>query len=140
MKKLICALLAAALILALGAGALAETRLGEVQMEYEDYDDNHVNQTEDDEAVLQEIEDMLRRAKKNPGELDGCTMNCTLLCTTKDGEIFDFAVATDGCAFIMERSTEQVYQLSEEDLNRLWEIFDLVYETMGFDAAMLLEL
>lgn len=135
MKKLICALLVVCLA-ALSAAALAESQLSEAQMIYEDYDENYVNQTEEDDAVLQEIEAMLKRAKKNPGELDGCTMNCTLLCTAKTGEIYDFAVATDGCAFIMDRSTEKVYALTEEDLNRLWEIFDLVYDTMGFDAAL----
>ena len=138
MKRMFAALLALCMLL-LCASALAEAKLAEVQMIYEDYDENYANQTVTDEATLAELEAMLQRARKNPGELDNCTMNCTLLCTAKDGAIYDFAVATDGCPFIMDRETEKVYALSEEDQTRLWEIFDLIQETMGYDAAFVLD-
>lgn len=134
MKRTICALLAICL-LALALPALAETKLSEVQMIYEDYDENYANETVSDEPTLEELEGMLKRARKNPAELDNCTMNCTLLCTDRDGAIYDFAVATDGCPFIMDRSSEKVYRLSDEDQARLWEIFELIRETMGYDAA-----
>ena len=134
MKRMFAALLALCL-LALCASALAEAKLTEVQMIYEDYDENYANQTVTDAATLAELEAMLQRARKNPGELDNCTLNCTLLCTANDGALYDFAVATDGCPFIVDRQTEKVYTLSEEDQARLWEIFDLIQETMGYDAA-----
>ena len=138
MKRMIAALLALGM-LALGASALAETRLSEVQMVYEDYDENFANQTVDDPQVLEEIEAMLTRARKNPAQLDGCTMNSTLLCTLKSGEIYDFAVATDGCPFITDRETDKTYRLTDEDQARLWEIFDLIQDTMGYDAALVLD-
>lgn len=135
MKKLICALLALCLV-GLSAAALAETHLSEVQMIYEDYDDNAANETVEDPAVLQEIEDMLLRARMNPADSDGATMNCTLYCTDKSGEIHDFAIATDGRAFVADLATGKTYLLADEDLERLWEIFDLVYDAMGYDAAL----
>ena len=129
MKRMISALLALCM-LAMGASALAATKLTEVQMMYEDYDENYANQSVTDEPTLKELEAMLTRAKKNPAELDNCTMNCTLLCTLKNGEIYDIAVATDGCPYIQDRATENVYSL-EGDLPRLWEIFDEVWIAMG---------
>ena len=134
MKRMICALLALCL-LALCASAMAEAKLKEVQMIYEDYDENYANQTVTDEPTLKELSAMLQRARKNPGELDNCTLNCTLLCTAQDGTIYDLAVATDGCPYIVERESEKVYTLTDEDQERLWEIFDLIRETMGYDAA-----
>ena len=133
MKRMISALLALAL------PAMAETKLSEVQMIYEDYDENYANQSVTDEPTLKELEAMLTRAKKNPAELDNCTLNCTLLCTAADGTVYDFAVATDGCPFIMERESQKVFALTEEDQARLWEIFDLIQETMGYDAAWVLD-
>ena len=130
-----CALLAL-LLVALGVGSLAENQLKEVQMLYEDYDGHWASQTVDDEATVREIEAMLTRAHKNPGTLEGNTMNCTLLCTLPSGEIYDIAVATDGCPYITDKSTDQTYRLSDADDARLWEIFDIVQEAMGYDAAL----
>lgn len=138
MKKAICALLALCLA-ALGASALAETRLSEVQLIYEDYDGNAANETVEDAAVLQEIEEMLLRARMNPADSDGATMNCTLMCTEKSGEIRDFAIATDGRAFVADLTTGKTYLLADEDMDRLWEIFPLVYDAMGFDAALFMD-
>lgn len=138
MKRWICALLAAAL-LALSVPALAAgSGLKEVIMVYEDYDGNRAEQTIDDEATLTELAEMLKRAKKNPGQLDGCTMNSTLFCVVPSGEIYDFAVATDGCPYITDMDNNKTYTLSEADQARLWEIFDLVQETMGYDANSVL--
>ena len=137
MKRIVCALLAAAL-LATGASALAAAKLTEITMLYEDYDGNREEQTVVDEATLKELQDMLLRASRNPAELDGCTMNCTLLCTVDDGDIRDFAVATDGCPFITDSITGKTYRLEDADRDRLWEIFDLVQEVMGYDAAAVL--
>ncbi|MDO4867231.1 MAG: hypothetical protein Q4C10_11820 [Clostridia bacterium] len=138
MKRWICALLAAAL-LALSVPALAAgSGLKEVIMVYEDYDGNRAEQTIDDEATLTELAEMLKRAKKNPGQLDGCTMNSTLFCVAPSGEIYDFAVATDGCPYITDMDNDKTYTLSEADQARLWEIFDLVQETMGYDANSVL--
>ena len=138
MKRWICALLAAAL-LALSVPALAAgSGLKEVIMVYEDYDGNRAEQTIDDEATLTELVEMLKRAKKNPGQLDGCTMNSTLFCVVPSGEIYDFAVATDGCPYITDMDNNKTYTLSEADQARLWEIFDLVQETMGYDANSVL--
>ena len=138
MKRWICALLAAAL-LALSVPALAAgSGLKEVIMVYEDYDGNRAEQTIDDEATLTELVEMLKRAKKNPGQLDGCTMNSTLFCVLPSGEIYDFAVATDGCPYITDMDNNKTYTLSEADQARLWEIFDLVQETMGYDANSVL--
>lgn len=138
MKRMISALLALSM-LAMGSSALAAAKLTKVQMDYQDYDGQEATQFVEDEATLKELEAMLTRAKKNPAELDNCTMNCTLFCTTSDGEMYDFAVATDGCPYIMERESEKVYALTEDDQNRLWEIFDLIQETMGYDASWLLD-
>ena len=138
MKRWICALLAVAL-LALSVPALAAgSGLKEVIMVYEDYDGNRAEQTIDDEATLTELVEMLKRAKKNPGQLDGCTMNSTLFCVLPSGEIYDFAVATDGCPYITDMVADQTYRLEDADRERLWEIFDLVQETMGYDANSVL--
>ena len=138
MKRLICALLALCLA-ALGTCALAESHLSEIQMIYEDYDGQAANETVTDPEVLEEIENMLLRARMNPTDPDGATMNCTLLCTNESGEIYDFAIATDGRAFVADLTTGKTYLLPEEDLDRLWEIFPLVYDAMGIDAAMFMD-
>lgn len=137
MKRLICALLAALMLL--GASALADgLKLTEAMMIYEDYDGNREEQTVLDEATLQELQDMLERAKQHKAQLENCTVNSTLFCTLENGAMFDFAVATDGCPYITDKSTDQTYRLSDEDRDRLWEIFDLVQEAMGYDAALVL--
>lgn len=137
MKKWICALLAA--LLALSAAAMAETpKLTEALMIYEDYDGNREEQTVLDEATLAELQDMLVRASKNKAELENCTVNSTLFCTMDNGEIYDFAVATDGCPYITDKRDDQTYRLTDADRERLWEIFDLVQEVMGYDAALVL--
>ncbi len=138
MKRVFCALLAVAL-LALAASALAATpKMTEAIMVYEDYDGNRAEQTVNDEATLKELQDMLMRAGKNKAKLENCTMNCSLFCMVDDGQIHDFAVATDGCPYITDMSTDATYRLSDEDHARLWEIFDLVQEIMGYDAALVL--
>ena len=137
MKRLFCALLAVCL-LALSACSLAESRLSEALMIYEDYDGQRAEQTVDDEETLQELEDMLLRAAGQPAELEGCTMNCTLFCMLPNGVIYDFAIATDGCPYITDMNTDKTYRLNDEDCIRLWEIFDLVQAVKGYDANELL--
>ena len=137
MKRFMAALLALCVV-ALGASALAEARLTEAQMLYEDYDGNQANQMVNDEATLEELEQILLRARENPAKLEGCTMNCTLLCTLPSGEIYDIAVATDGCPYITDMASDKTYRLEDDDQTRLWEIFDLIRETMGFDAAVVM--
>ena len=136
MKRIIAMILM--IILVSAAWAVAEARLSQVQMLYEDYDGAQATQMVNDEATLEELEQMLLRARGNPAALDGCTMNCTLLCTMPDGEVYDIAVATDGCPYITDMSTEKTYHMEDEDFTRLWEIFDLVQETMGYDAAVVM--
>ena len=134
---MICTLLAALMLL--GASAVAEgQKLTEALMIYEDYDGNREEQTVLDEETLSELQDMLLRARKNKAQLENCTMNCTLFCTMEDGALYDFAVATDGCPYITDKTADQTYRLSDEDDARLWEIFDIVQETMGYDAAWVL--
>ena len=133
MKRLICALLAG--LLALSASAMAAGRLTEATMIYEDYDGQRCEQTVVDNATLKELQAMLERAAKHSATLENCTMNSTLLCTVGD-EIYDFAIATDGCPYITRG--EKTYRMTDEDQARLWEIFDLVKETMGYDAALVL--
>lgn len=137
MKRFMAALLALC-VMALGASALAEARLSEAQMLYEDYDGNQANQSVSDEATLEELEGILLRARQNPAELEGCTMNCTLLCTLPSGEIYDIAVATDGCPYITDVAADKTYRMEDDDQTRLWEIFDLIRETMGYDAALVM--
>ena len=136
MKRLICALLAG--LLALSASAMAAGRLTEATMIYEDYDGQRCEQTVVDNATLKEIQDMLERAAKNKGTLENCTMNSTLFCYVGE-KIYDFAVAPDGCPYIVNLDNNVTYRLSDEDRERLWEIFDLVQETMGYDAALVLD-
>ena len=134
MKKLLALLLAG--LLAMSASALAATKLTEATMIYEDYDGQRCEQTVVDDATLKELQEMLERASRHRAELENCTMNSTLLCTVGD-EVYDFAIATDGCPYITRG--EKTYRLTDEDQARLWEIFDLVRETMGYDAAMVLD-
>ena len=137
MKRLVCALLIALMLLS--SAAMAEShKLTEVLMIYEDYDGNREEQTVLDEATLQELQDMLMRARQNKAELENCTVNSTLFCKLENGEIYDFAVATDGCPYITDKRDNQTYRLTDEDRDRLWEIFDLVQEVMGYDAAAVL--
>ena len=137
MKRMIV-VLALVFALALGASALADYRLSEAQMLYEDYDGNQATQLVSDAETLLELEQILARASKNPAELENCTMNCTLLCTLEGGEIYDIAVATDGCPYITDMTTDKTYRLEDEDQVRLWEIFDLIQATMGYDAALVM--
>lgn len=135
LKRLICALLLTAL-LAASLGALAEARMTEATMIYEDYDGQRCEQTVVDDATLQELQDMLIRAKKNKAELENCTMNSTLFCKFGEDKIYDFAIATDGCPYMTDNASNKTYRFSDADQERLWEIFDLVQDTMGYDAAM----
>ena len=135
MKKWICALLLAGL-LAMTFGALAASKMTEATMIYEDYDGNRCEQTVVDDATLQELQDMLMRARKNSAELDNCTMNSTLFCRFGEDKVYDFAIATDGCPYMTDMGTDKTYRFSDADHDRLWEIFDLVQETMGYDAAL----
>ena len=134
MKRMIIALLIAAL-LAVSVPAMAAGALVEVIMIYEDYDGNRVEQTEVGEDALKEISQILLRSRNNEATLENCTMNCSLFCKRDDGEIYDFAVATDGCPYITDLQTNKTYRLSDSDLEKLWEYFDLVRDVMGYDAA-----
>lgn len=136
MKKWICALLVA--LLAATAAAQAAT-MTEAVMIYEDYDGNRAEWTVSDADELQELQDMLLRAKDNKAELENCTMNCTLLCKVGEDTIIDFAIATDGCPYITSRDTDQTYRLTDADQARLWEIFEQIKDAMGFDAATFME-
>ena len=131
-KRLICTCLLACL-LALTATAQA-AQLERAWMEYEDYSGNRVEQSVEDEKLLTEVAKILKRAKGNPAKLDNCTMNCTLFCMVKDGDILDFACATDGCPYIQNRDTDDTYNLGV-DYQRFWEIFSDVRDGMGFEAS-----
>ncbi len=135
MKRLICTLLLVGLLSA-SFGALAAAKMTEATMIYEDYDGNRCEQTVVDDATLQELQDMLMRAKKNKGELENCTMNSTLFCRFGEDKVFDFAIATDGCPYMTDNGSEKTYRFSDADQARLWEIFDLVQDAMGYDAAL----
>ena len=133
MKRLMGLILVCAL-LACSASALAAGRLQEAFMIYEDYSGNRVEQSMTDEALLEELAELLLRTAKNPVEREDHPMNCTLFCMTAE-DIYDFACATDGSPYITDRNTDITYQLDEEDRVRLWEIFDEVYFGMGFEAS-----
>ena len=132
---MICALLLAALLAAC-AGAMAAAKMTEATMIYEDYDGNRCEQTVVDDDTLQELQDMLLRAKKNADELENCTMNSTLFCRFGEDQVYDFAIATDGCPYLVDNGANKTYKFSDADRQRLWEIFDLVQDTMGYDAAL----
>lgn len=131
LTRMICAVLALTLLTACGAQAAG---LQKAWMSYEDYSENGAEQAIDDPALLQELEAILLRARENPAELDGCTMNSTLFCMTENGNIYDFACATDGCPFIQNRADEKVYTLGL-DYQRFWEIFSEIQVGMGYDAS-----
>lgn len=132
LKKWICAALLLTLCAAL-ASAQAAT-LERVWMEYEDYSGVHSEQAIEDAALLKELKNILLRAKDNPAQLEGCTMNCTLFCETDTGDIYDFACATDGCPYIQSRDDGRVFTLGV-DYQRFWEIFDQVGVGMGYEAS-----
>ena len=138
MKKVICALLLVALLAATATAMAGGLKLKEVTMIYEDYDGNRAEQTVVDRETLQELQDMLVRARKHKAQLENCTMNSSMFCMVDSGEIYDIAVATDGCPYITDMASDQTYRLEDADHARLWEIFDLVQETMGYDAALVL--
>ena len=135
LRKWICALLLVGL-LAASLGALAAAKMTEATMIYEDYDGNRCEQTVVDDATLQELQDMLLRTKKNSAELENCTMNSTLFCRFGEDKVYDFAIATDGCPYMTDNGAGKTYRFSDADRERLWEIFDLVQDTMGYDASM----
>ena len=130
-KKTLCALLLCALLM---PAALAAT-ITEATLVYEDEDSIQVQQTLTDPALLSELETILAAAHKNPVDLNGeHTMNCTLMCVTAE-DIFDFACATDGSAFITDNATETTYAVDADDMDRLWEMFSEVKTGMGIEAA-----
>ena len=132
MKRLICALLLVGLLATLASAQAA--KLQRVWMEYEDYSGNRAEQAIEDSKTLEELTKIMSRASKHKAELDNCTMNCTLFCLLDDGDIMDFACATDGCPYIQDRDTDQAYTLGL-DYQRFWEIFTQVQTGMGFDAG-----
>ncbi len=139
MKKTICALLLA-LVLALSAAALADGgRLSEAVMIYEDYDGSRAEQTIDDETTLTELQWILERTAGNPAKLQSNTMNSTLLCMLPNGSIYDFAIATDGSGYITDMTTDKSYVMEAGDLERFWEIFDVIQQGMGYDASLVLD-
>lgn len=132
-RKALCALLAAALLL-LPAAALA-AGINEATMVYEDEDNFQAQQTISDAALLTELERILMSARENPVNIDGeHTMNCTLMCVT-DTDIIDFACSTDGSAFITDNASETTYAVDAGDMDRLWQIFSEVKNGMGVEAA-----
>ena len=133
MNKLICIALLVALMLSVTAVAHAAA-FERAWMEYEDYSDGRAEQSVEDPDALIRLEEILLRAKDNPADLDGATINCTLFCMTPDGEIFDFACATNGTPIIVNGSTGKVYSLTT-DYDAFWDIFHEVRDGMGFDAA-----
>ena len=136
MKRLICMLLLVGMLAVASAQA---AKLTEAIMIYEDYDGNRAEWTVSDEDELKELQDMLLRARDNKATLENCTMNCTLMCRIDGEDIIDFAVATDGCPYIVDRDTEQAYRLTDEDQTRLWEIFEQIKEAMGYDASLFMD-
>ena len=126
-------------LLAASTSALAEAKLSEATMIYEDYDGNHADWTVNDDGELKELVDMLTRAKKHRAQLENCTMNCTLLCKVDGETLIDFAVATDGCHYVTDMDRDATYRLEDEDWDRLWEIFDQIQEAMGYDASLVLD-
>lgn len=134
LMRTVCAVL---VLLALALPAQAAS-LEKAWMEYEDYSGNGAEQQVEDPQVLEELEKILLTARDNPDQLDGCTLNCTLFCMTPDGNIYDFACATDGCPFIQSVSNGKVYNLGM-DYERFWEIFASVREGMGYDASEVFE-
>ena len=133
MKKAICAALALMLLIALSVSAQA-AGITQAWMEYEDYSGNRAEQSLESEQDLQALERIMLRAKDNPAELDGCTMNATLFCMTESGDIYDFACATDGCPYIQSRDNDAVYTLGV-DYQSFWELFSEVSDGMGFEAS-----
>ena len=129
----VCAVCIAPAALASGAS------LTEALMIYEDYDGNRAEQTINDSDTLKELQQILTRARKNPAQTENCTMNSSLFLMMKGGEIYDLAVATDGCPYITDLDSNKSYRMTDEDCARLWEMFDLVQETMGYDAALLMD-
>lgn len=129
MKKLFVVMLALAMLLCMCAHA-ESGKLKEIYMLYEDTDGEQMEQTIEDPALIKELEDMLVKARTSPAKLENCPMNCTIFCTTQADKVYDIAVATDGCPYIQDRATENVYSL-EGDLPRFWEIFDEVWAAMG---------
>ena len=137
LKRMMIALLLA-LAVAMSTGAMAAAKMTEATMIYEDYDGQRCEQTVLEDAVLEELQAMLGRARKNPAELENCTMNCTLFCYFGPDKMYDFAIATDGCPYLTDLNTDKTYRFTDEDHERLWEIYDLVQDTMGYDAALVL--
>ena len=135
MKRLICALMLVGLLSA-SLGAMAAAKMTEATMIYEDYDGQRCEQTVVDDGTLQELQDMLMRAKKHPAELENCTMNSTLFCKFGEDKLYDFAIATDGCPYMTDNASNKTYRFTDEDQERLWQIFDLVLDTMGYDASL----
>ena len=133
LKKMLCAALLAALLAAMGVSAQAMT-LTQAWMEYEDYSDNRAEQSVEGADALKKLEKILDRAMKNPAKLDDCTLNCTLFCMTEDGDIYDFACATDGCPYIQSRDDDKVYTLGV-DYQDFWDMFASIRDGMGFEAS-----
>ena len=132
MKRILCALLLVGLLASLMAAHADQ--LERVWMEYEDYSGVRSEQAIEDAKTLEELEKILQRASRNRAELEGCTVHCTLCCMTTDGDIVDFACATDGCPYIQNRQNDATYTLGL-DYQRFWEIFAEVKTGMGYDAS-----
>ena len=133
LKKMLCAILTTALLLMMGAAAQAAA-LEQAWMEYEDYSGNRAEQSVESADALKKLQKILSRAKENPAKLDNCTLNCTLFCMDEDGEIVDYACATDGCPFIQDRDTDKVYTLGV-DYQDFWELFSDIQIGMGYEAS-----
>ena len=132
MKRWICAVLL--LAMACCAASAQAAKLERAWMEYEDYSGVRAEQEIEGAKKLEKLEKILARAVKNKAKLDGCTLNCTLFCMLDNGEIIDFACATDGCPYIQNRDTDATYTLGV-DYQSFWEMFPDIKKGMGFEAS-----
>ena len=132
LKKIVC--FALVLVLSMGLLSAQAATLKRAWMEYEDYSGNRAEQAIEDEKTLNELSKILKKAKGNKAKLEDCTVNCTLICMTESGNIYDFACATDGCPYIQNRADKAAYTLGV-NYQRFWEIFSDIQTGMGVDAS-----
>lgn len=80
-----------------------------------------------DEATLKELNSMLQSAQ--PGYIGKCPYCALLTFKFEDGRTLYFTYPVDGCSdFIAENG--EIYNLSDRDRIRFWEIFDEAYASL----------